>query len=523
MELKQYFSIVKKWWWLIVASTLVATVAGYIAVSRVPRVYQATTTAVVGPGLPSPSLTTQDLWFSQQLAQTYRDMVSRQPILEGVAKALNLPFVPWAGNVSARLVPGTQFLEISVRDTDPERARAIADEIARQLIAQTPGDLASDQSRQSFVQAQLKSIEENINLTQQEIQNEQAKLDAANSARAIQQYQNNIAALQQKLASYQSTYADLLQSAQKQTSYLSIFEPAVTPTKPISPRMLETVLMAAALGMILAFGGAFLIEFLDDTVETPDDIARATNLTTLGVISRISSKEGEDKLIAARYPLSPITEAFRTLRTNVQMASIDEPIHTLLVTSSGPVEGKSTIVANLAIVLAQSGKSVVVVDADLRRSALHKIFQVPNQVGLADALLQGEPVLDGYLQDTGIENLRLLTGGSQPLNPSELLGSQKMRHLIQRLKAEADILLFDTPPLLPVTDAAVLARETDGVLLVAEARRTRRAAIKQTTERLRQIGANTLGIVLNRAPLDEIGSYYYYYVEKQGRRRRKKG
>ena len=271
MELKRYFSAIKQWWWLLVAATLVATISGYIAVSRMPRIYQATTSLMVGQSLREANPTNQDLYISGQLAQTYREIVTRQPILRGAAESLGLPYVPRDEDVSAWLVPGTQLLGIAVRDTDPERARALADAIAQQLIQQTPNEIEEDQARQSFVRTQLLSLEENIEITEEEILTEQARLDAATSARAIQQYQTNIAALQEKLSSYQATYASLMQSVEGRTNYIAVFEPAAASATPVSPRVMETVLLAAASGFLLAVGGIILIEFLDDAVTSADE------------------------------------------------------------------------------------------------------------------------------------------------------------------------------------------------------------------------------------------------------------
>ena len=158
MELAQYWSVVRRWWWLIVASVLVATVSSYVSTMRVPRIYQATTTVMVGTSLQKANPTNQDLYISQQLAQTYAGMVRRRPILQGAANALGLPFIPSEGNVSARNVPGTQLLEIQVRDTDPERASALSDAIAQELILQSPAESGEDQSRRVFVQSQLERL-----------------------------------------------------------------------------------------------------------------------------------------------------------------------------------------------------------------------------------------------------------------------------------------------------------------------------------------------------------------------------
>jgi succinoglycan biosynthesis transport protein ExoP len=511
MELKQYFEVLKKWWWLVVASTLVATLSAYLAVSRIPRTYEATTTLMIGQSLQQANPTNEDLWISQQLAQTYRQLATRQPILRGAAEQLELSYVPKVEDVSAWLVPGTQLLSISVLDTNPERARALADAIAEQLILQTPNEIAEEQARQTFVRTQLETLQENIQTTEEEIGAEQEKLNAASSARAIQQYQDNITALQQKLASYQATYASLMQSVEGRTNYISVFEPAVTPTEPVSPRVIETLLMAAAIGLCLAVAGIFLIEFLDDSVKTPDDMEQITGLPTLGAIGHFEGEGPDDRLLAVEGSPSFILEAYRALRTNLQVSSIDEPLRTLVVTSPSAVEGKSTTAANLGAIMALSGKSVILVDADLRRSTLHKHFKLPNSEGLTNALMQDEPTADGWLQDTEIENLRLLASGPLPPNPPELLGSKKMHRLIEKLAEEADIIIFDTPPLLPVTDATVLAIEADGVILVSEANHTRRGQLRQAVENLRRTEASVLGTVLNNMSPRNGGSYYYNY------------
>jgi len=477
-----------------------------------PRIYQATTTVMVGQGPDVARVNSQDLYLSQQLAQTYREMVTRGPILGGAAEALGLSYVPSPQNVNAWLVSGTQLVGIAVRDTDPERARALADAIVQQLILLANNEITEDQARQAFVSDRLTQLEENIQATEDEIQAEEAKLADANSASAIQRIQGDISALEQKLSNYEATYGSLLGSVEAQPNRISVFEPASTPTQPISPRVMQTVLLAAALGLTLAVAGALLIEFLDDTVKTPEDVKQAVDLPTLGSITRIENGTGHasGNLISSHEPLSPAAEAYRAVRTNIRVSAVDKPLRTLVVTSPNPSDGKTTLVANLGVVMAQAGNRVVLVDADLRRSALHKMFQISNREGLTNALMEGELVPDGWLRETGIENLRLLTSGPLPPNPSELLGSQKMRQLVEHLRDKADIVIFDTPPSLVVTDASVLALETDGVLLIADAGRTRRTAAQQAVERLQQLEVRILGVVLNGVPSDGLNGYYYY-------------
>jgi non-specific protein-tyrosine kinase len=285
---------------------------------------------------------------------------------------------------------------------------------------------------------------------------------------------------------------------------------------------METVLLAAASGLLLAVGGIVLIEFLDDTVKSTDEMNQLTGLSVLGAISRIPGSASDEKLLQLDETSFPILEAYRTLRTNLLVSSVDKPIQTLVVTSPVPRDGKSTTVANLGVIMAQAGKSVILVDADLRRSALHKLFQAPNRKGLTNVLLQSEPALDGWLQETGIDNLRLLSSGPLPPNPPELLGSQKMHRLFEHLTQEADLIIFDSPPLLAVTDATVLSMMADGVLVIADAEKTRRGALKEAVQNLQQAGANILGAVLNRVPL-RGSEYGYYRYDYYGHRKRRRG
>jgi non-specific protein-tyrosine kinase len=555
MELGQYFSIVKRWWWLMVACVAVATASSYYGTTKMPRIYQATTTVMVGQSLEQVNPNSQDLWMSQQLAQTYAEMVKRQPILQSAAQALGLAYVPSAGSISTRQVAGTQLLEISVRDTNPERARVLADEIANQLILQSPS-ASEDQQRQDFVKEQLADLQARIESTEAEIEGEREKLEAANSARAIQQYQANINALEQKLSSYQSTYASLITGVRGGTNFISVVEPATTPTRPISPNVQETVFLAAAIGLALAVAGALLIEYLDDTVKTPDDVDRISELPTLGAIARIRGEHYPDKLVAMLHPRSPIVEAYRVLRTNIQFSTVDNPARTLMVTSPNPVEGKSVTLANLAVVMAQAGLKVIAVDSDLRRPVLHRIFALSNSHGLSDAILnshggqesnlraaasedpspslasdgrgagsaKSKPGVAEHLRPTEVENLWVLPSGPQPPNPAELLGSRRMQNIIRELQGQADVILFDSPPVLAVTDAAVLATQVDAVVMVNQAGRTRRSMAQRGVEELRRVGANLLGVVLNRLSPGQDGYYYYqsyYYRSEDGKQKKR--
>lgn len=230
-------------------------------------------------------------------------------------------------------------------------------------------------------------------------------------------------------------------------------------------------------------------------------------------MSRNSRKEmmqtKERSLITHSNPKSPISEQYRTLRTNIQFSSLDEEMQTIMVTSPGPGEGKSTTISNLAVVMAQQGKRVLLIDTDLRKPTAHHTFRQTNTRGLTNVLTRQMTVEDA-IRETEIEHLSILPSGPVPPNPSELLGSMAMEQLIKNLTLEFDTILFDCPPILAVTDAQIMANICQGVVLVVKSRGTEIEEAIQAKERLENVNAKLLGVVLNDKLMKE-GSYYYYY------------
>jgi capsular exopolysaccharide synthesis family protein len=216
-----------------------------------------------------------------------------------------------------------------------------------------------------------------------------------------------------------------------------------------------------------------------------------------------------DELITVSEPRSPISEAYRTLRTNLDFAGLDQALETLVVTSAGVGEGKSTTLANLAVVSAQTGRKVILVDADLRRPTLHQAFGLDNETGLTTVMMDEKALASPPLQDTEIEGLSVLTSGPLPPNPADLMGSRRMEEVIAALSEHADQTLFDTPPVVAVTDAAVLATKVDGVLLVIGAGKTRREYARTAVQRLEQINARLVGVVLTNVQLGAGFTGYY--------------
>ena len=230
-------------------------------------------------------------------------------------------------------------------------------------------------------------------------------------------------------------------------------------------------------------------------------------------------------LITLAQSKSIFSEAFRTLRTNVQFMGVDSEIKRIMFTSAGPKEGKTTTVANLAVSMAQAGKSVLVIDADLRNSTQHKLFGLDNSGGLSVALCENQDY-QSYIRDTVVSGLMVLTGGPIPPNPAELVGSERMKRLIEETSKQFDIVLIDTPPIIAVTDAAIIAQEVDGVILVLASGEVNKEYAQRAKKLLDKVGARILGAVLNKLDINNSEYYYYNYyygsVDSKKKRRRRR-
>jgi capsular exopolysaccharide synthesis family protein len=304
------------------------------------------------------------------------------------------------------------------------------------------------------------------------------------------------------------------------------------PLTPVAPNRLVLVGAATGGGMLLALLLAFLREAMDNTVRGQDALEREFGLTFLGLIprirpsvARVSSPRGPARgeawsadTYAHDYPKSAIAESCRAIRTNLAFVLADGGLDTLLVTSPGPREGKTTTCVNIASVMAQAGGRVLLVDADMRRPRVHTAVGVQNDVGLTSVLLDGLSVGEA-VQPSRIPNLDVLTSGPVPPNPAELLGSKAFRELLEELRGRYDRVILDSPPVAPVTDAAVAATQVSGVVVVVRANATRKELLGRAIETLQGVGANLVGAVLNDLDLSRRragGSYYYYYRQYSG-------
>lgn len=369
---------------------------------------------------------------------------------------------------------------------------------------------------------QLASLQSNLDLYQQLYFN----LSVFGQANSTSQQTNRQEQLQGTLALYQQIYSNLLNSYEtvrlarlRSTPNIVQIEQAPKPGRPIQPQPMRNGMLGGATGLLLMGAIAFLIEYMDDTLKTPEDVTRALDLPVIGLIGNMGHKKDDQaSVFVAQHPRSPVSEAFRTLRTNLDFAAIDKPVRSLLITSSGPTEGKTTVTVNLAAALAQGDRKVALVDADLRRPKIHRFFALNNRVGLTDLFrLSNAPL--GEVKSLGNNQVTVIPSGTLPPNPAELLSSEKMTRILEKLESYHDIVLVDSPPFI-VTDPIILSAKVDGVLIVIEPGQTRIEAAQALVEQLNRAGARVLGVVLN--PISPRQAHYYgkyrYYSKyyKQG-------
>lgn len=297
---------------------------------------------------------------------------------------------------------------------------------------------------------------------------------------------------------------------------LSIIKPAMAPTIPSAPNTRMNLGVGLFLGVVFGVGLAVFRTTLDSRIRGEADLRKVTDVPLLGGIS-FDQDATRKPLLTQASPQSPRAESFRQLRTNLQFANISGSANSVLITSSLPGEGKSTTATNLAIALAQAGKSVCLIDADLRRPMVNEYLGLDRAAGLTTALV-GQAEVEDLLQPWGDGSLYVLTSGQIPPNPSELLGSDAMKRLLKKLEEAFDTVILDAPPLLPVTDAAVLSQHVGGVVLVVGSHKLRQQDLEKAVNSLDLVGSNLLGVVLNRLPVKgpDAYSYSYYSNDDEG-------
>jgi len=485
LEFKKYSRLFLAWWWLIVLGALVGGVASYLVIAVIlPPSYESTARVIVERFAQPGSLSLGDTLASERLAASYAQLVETRPILEGVREKLledyGIRKLPEKKNfeVSTTLTNGlpSNVIRIKVKDRDP---------VIASIIANTTAD--------TFIKTLLdRQLSQLIRFR-----------DVLSEYRITQDV---------------NTVANQAASA----GILSVVEPAVPAPQPANRKLWKIILITAVgavTGLWITGLAVVLREYLDDRFRSPDELKTVAGLAPLALIPRYRGRNGPriDSL-GLSHRIGPFAESYRFLVANLDFASHDKQgIKTVLVTGPGISEGKTTTAVNLAITAAKGGKTTILVDSDLRSPSLHQVFDLNEHKGLSQ-LLTGDGILDEALASTSIEGLCILASGPMLPDPGVALSSPAMNALVQELKKRADLVIFDSPSLLAVTDAILLASRVDAVLLVVDASRTSRQVVEQATDHLRRSDANVVGGVLNKVSgggqVDRYLRHYSKYFEK---------
>ena len=430
--------------------------------------------------------------------ETEIQVLKSQPVREAVRAKLGI-----APKISVSPVGQTDVIEVKAQSTDPRRAAVVANAYARSYIdfrrKQAVNDLFAAGRE---VQVQVDKLQKQIDALA--VADSKGVVNAANAARRD--------VILQQQALFKQKLDQLQVDAALKTGGAQLVTEASVPTSPIKPTPKRTGALALAVGLMFGVGLAFLFDYLDDSIKNKDDVAKVTGeIPTIGLIPAVATwkDRANPMVVSLTDPKSPVAEAYRSLRTSIQFLGLDRPLRTLQVTSPAASEGKSTTIANLGVALAQAGQRVVIVCCDLRRPRIHEFFGLSNTVGFTSVLLGDTPLSAAVQRVRGQERLSLLASGPVPPNPSELLSGRRAVEVLTALQGEADVVLVDCPPILPVTDAAVLSSRVDATLLVATAGVTTRKELARAIELLAHVDAPIIGTVLNG--VSEEGTYGYSY------------
>ncbi|MGH8984758.1 MAG: polysaccharide biosynthesis tyrosine autokinase [Acidimicrobiia bacterium] len=534
LELRDYFRVIRRFKWTI-AVTVVLCVAAALALSfRETPKYRAAARLITTPDL-SESLFTQGLnpsggggpnQVSARAIATEIQVMSSPRVVEAVTEELGRD----PGDVGFSSISDTDIIQILVESTDAERAAETANAYASTYI-----DLRKEEDVNELLDA-IETVQVEIDALTSRIDPIAADL-AANPpivvegpARTTDPRELEFA----RLDSQRSTFIAQIDSFQRaitatQQGGPEVLAEAEVPESPINKTPVRNGVAGLALGVLLGVALAFLREYLDDSVKTKEDLERASGLTVVGLIPELPDWKNRKAtpLIALSQPRSHASEAYRTVRTSLEFLGLEHPISSVQVTSALAAEGKTTTLSNLAATFAKGGQRVIVLCCDLRRPRVHEFFGLDNRVGFTSVLL-GETPLSDAIQDVASEAvpLRLVASGPLPPNPAELLSSNRAASVIEALHERCDLLLIDSPPVVPVTDALVLAGLVDAVLLVGDSGSTTKRSLARAVELLRQVDAPLVGAVLNGVGArTEYGyeygkDYYAYHAEPTSKRSR---
>ena len=490
---------------LLIALTVIVTTGAAVGLDRVRhRTYQGTAEVLFtfqgASGLSSSSSSN----LSPADVATDIELIQSAPVQAAVAKKLHTTAPP----VTATEVGTTNVAQIAVRSTSPDFAAAAANAYARAYIqVATQGYIKSQLAAEQQLQEQSLTLQGRINTI----------LQTPGSATSAP-LQSQLSGLYTELSSVQQQLGQLQLTTAQGASAGQLVVPAVPNPVPVSPKRVQDAVIAIGVGLLLGIGFALLRENLDDRVRGKDRLEQLMpGIPVLGLIPVIDKWRDRKRpyLVAQTQPRSPPSEAYRGLRTSVQFMALETPTKVLQITSPSAGDGKTTTSANLAWIMADAGQRVVVMGCDLRQPRIHEFFGLPNDVGFTSVLLGEAELDDALLSVPNQPGLLMLPTGPVPPNPSELLSSARTQQVFKSLGTYADMVIVDSAPVLPVTDAAVLSTHADAILLVVSVGMDKGRDVVRSVEMLNQINAPIAGIVLNRAPETDSSAYYRYRYEEK--------
>jgi capsular exopolysaccharide synthesis family protein len=523
---------IRRWLVPVIAAGAVGGLVAFLVGQTIAPEYRATAQLFLTPGS-SPSGSFQDVALGQSLARNYVHLVKAEGVLRSAMDKTG-----WDGDIErfrertqVAQVSDTSIINLSFRDRDPQRAADAANAIATAFIEQTQTLEANLQgTTASQLDEQIKSVETDIRGLDEQI----APLRAATVASAPPGEESAQAEQQARLLtldglrqSKQQTLAQLVRarddirlSAARSRNTLSLWQSAIAPRRPDTPNVPLNVVLGTLSGSLLALLAIGIVRYRDDRLTDLDVTAERLGVAALAEIPlgrRPGSLAG--KLFVRDEPQSPEAEAFRSLRTNIIFADVDRRPRTVLLTSAVPLEGKSVVSANLALAFADAGTPTVLIDADLRRPSQHALFGVDPNPGLSN-LLTGDLAADAIPQMQVSPNLIVIPSGSLPANPAEALSSSRMSALIDDLSSRTKdgAVIIDGSPLLTVADAAALATQVDGCVIVVDSGRTHARVAQRAIEVLRRVRAPILGVVLNKTTGREAAYHYEHAKAASGPR-----
>lgn len=500
--IREYLAILRLRKWSILLVTLVILGAALLFSSQQDPVYSSESRFLVKPVSISGDQTTVALNM-----ETERQLAASTAVAERVIDKLELEKEPKAllNNLTVEVIPGTEILSLTYHAADSEETFQVANSFASQY-----GKFRRDQVL-TELEAAAEKIQEEIDLVEEDlVEAETEEQQAPEGSEERGDFAAQSASFQARLTLLLGEQQELQDPGDVQVG--QVIQAAIRPLQPVSPDHVRNGILGLVAGLLLGIGLAFLRERLDDRLRGRMDLEDHIGAPVLAVVPRVATwkRRGETPLVTINEPRSATSEAFRTLRTSLLFAASQRDARVVMVTSPHAGEGKTATAANLAVVLAQARKRVLLISADLRKPRLHRFFDISNDRGLTSVLI-GEAKPWEVVVDVGMEHLKVVPSGPVPGNPAELLGSDAMGRLLNQFREVADFVIIDSAPALVVADAHTLAPFVDAALFVADAEHTSRGAVIHARNQLEQVRATIIGAVLNNFDPSKAKSSPYYY------------